>query len=144
MKLQLPGYFSTSSSFFSRESPLKLCAMIFPCGSTKTLKGIPEKLNVATAALFHSCRSLTCVQASLSLSTAPIQSPLSLSRDTPSIVNFLSLYFLYACTTFGFSFLQGRHQLAQKSTNTNFPLNELRVIVLPFASGKESSGACLS
>src|SRR5439155_1381680 len=34
-------------------------------------------------------------------------------------------------------------QLAQKSTSTYFPLNELRLICLPLMSGNKSSGACL-
>src|SRR5678810_598206 len=48
---------------------------------------------------------------------------------------------LNACTTFGFSLLHGPHQLAQKSTSTYLPRNELSVTVLPSVSGKEISGA---
>src|SRR5689334_15156361 len=71
------------------------------------------------------------------------QASFCLSSDTPSTVKFLSLYVLYAFTTFGFSMRQGWHQLAQKSTNTYLPLNEERLTGLPLVSGREKSGAAL-
>src|SRR5689334_12689811 len=70
------------------------------------------------------------------------QAGLFLSRDTPRIVKFLSLNWLYAFTTFGFSCLHGPHQLAQKSTNTYFPLKEERDTGVPVVSGSVKSGAC--
>src|SRR4051812_43582959 len=57
-------------------------------------------------------------------------SPLS-SSDTPTTVKFLFLYLLYACNTFGFSARQGPHQLAQKSTNTYFPLKSANLTGRP-------------
>src|SRR5882724_11965691 len=65
------------------------------------------------------------------------------SNETPSIAKFLFLNLLYAFTTLGFSRRQGPHQLAQKSTKTYLPLNELNLTSLPFTSGKTISGACL-
>jgi hypothetical protein len=62
----LQPHFSTSASFCSSSGPRRPCPIIFPSGSTSTLNGILLKLNVVTARLFHSCRSLSCVQASLS------------------------------------------------------------------------------
>src|SRR6476646_2114939 len=123
---QLPvtkNYFKTSASFCSNAGPLSSCAITFPVGSIKTLKGIPSILYVETAALCHCLRSLICAHARLSFFIACTHESLSWSNDTPSIVKFLSLYLLYAATTFGFSFLQGPHQLAQKSINTYLPLN---------------------
>src|ERR1700730_6584030 len=69
------------------------------------------------------------------------QSVLSLSNETPRIVKFLFLNLLNAITTFGFSILQGLHQLAQKSTSKYFPLNEDIFLTCPFVSGKARSGA---
>src|SRR4051812_5106448 len=57
------------------------------------------------------------------------------------MVKFLSLNWLYAATTFGFSWRHGPHQLAQKSISTYFPLNEERATVFPLVSGKLKSGA---
>src|SRR6476659_4308822 len=71
-----------------------------------------------------------------------IQSALSSSSETPNTVKFLSLNWLYAATTLGFSWRQGAHQLAQKSTNTYFPRNEERETCVPVVSGNVKSGAC--
>src|SRR5687767_4123417 len=71
------------------------------------------------------------------------QGSFCLSRETPSTVKFLSRNRLYASTTVGFSLRHGPHQLAQKSTRTYLPRNELRLTSLPSVSGKEISGACL-
>src|SRR3954469_4834304 len=49
--------------------------------------------------------------------------PLGRSSDTLNTVKPLSLYWLNAFTTFGFSARHGPHQLAQKSTNTYEPRN---------------------
>src|SRR5688572_26342597 len=66
-----------------------------------------------------------------------------LSRDTPSTVKFFDLNLLKLLTTLGFSVRHGPHQLAQKSTNTYLPLNELSETGLPLGSGNEKSGASL-
>src|SRR5580704_11529869 len=71
------------------------------------------------------------------------QESLSLSRETPRIVKFFVLNSLNAFTTFGFSILQGPHQLAQKSISTNFPLKELMETSFPFTSCITSSGTVL-
>src|SRR4051812_30531794 len=62
-----------------------------------------------------------------------------LSSDTLTTVNPLSLYLLNIFTTLGFSFLQGTHQLAQKSRNTYLPLNPERLTNFPEVSGKVKS-----
>src|SRR5439155_349318 len=94
-----------------------------------------------TAALFQNLRSLICFHSRPSSVIAFSHSDFSLSRETPSIVKFLFLYFLYAATTLGFSSLHGPHQLAQKSTNTYLPFNELNENILPSVSGIVISGA---
>src|SRR5690348_13844180 len=50
---------------------------------------------------------------------------------------------LYAFTTFGFSLLQGPHQLAQKSTSTYLPCNEDSANVFPLGVCCKISGAFL-
>src|SRR5471030_670928 len=74
---------------------------------------------------------------------ACIQLGFTWSSDTPNTVKFLFLYWLYAFTTFGFSIRQGLHQLAQKSTNTYFPLKEESVIAFPSTSFWVKSIACV-
>src|SRR6476646_9058819 len=131
---QLPvtkNYFKTSASFCSNAGPLSSCAITFPVGSIKTLKGIPSILYVETAALCHCLRSLICAHARLSFFIACTHESLSWSL-------------LYAATTFGFSFLQGPHQLAQKSINTYLPLKSLMLTGFPFISFIVRLGACLS
>ena len=76
--------------------------------------------------------------ASIHLSFAP-----SLSSDTPSTVNPLSLYLLKALTTLGFSARHGPHQLAQKSMSTYRPLKSFNDTLLPSVSGCTKSGAIL-
>src|SRR6478672_4370104 len=61
------------------------------------------------------------------------------SSDTPSTVKLLFLNLLYAATTFGFSILQGLHQLAQKSTSTYFPRKEEIFTIFPEVSACENS-----
>jgi len=56
-------------------------------------------------------------------------------------VKSLSEYSLYALTTFGFSLLQGPHQLAQKSIRTILPFNSESFNISPFGFSYESSGA---
>src|SRR5258708_7044673 len=69
--------------------------------------------------------------------------PFGWSSDTLNTVKFLFLYFLKAPTTFGFSPLQGTHQLAQKSTSTNFPLKSFKDTGLPRVSFWVKSSADL-
>src|SRR5690349_10927521 len=98
--------------------------MILPLGSMRKFCGMPCTW-YRTAALFsQNLRSLTCVQARLSVLIAFNQGSFSLSSDTPKTVKFLLLNFLKVFTTFGFSIRQGRHQLAQKSTSTYLPRKE--------------------
>ena len=78
----------------------------------------------------------------LSFSTAWLQAPLSLSSETPKTVKFLSLNLLYAATTAGFSWRQGLHQLAQKSTKTYLPLKLLMLMGEPVRLSIFNSGAC--
>src|SRR5690606_3609828 len=63
------------------------------------------------------------------------------SKETPNTVKFLSLNLLKAATTFGFSWRQGPHQLAQKSTNTYLPRNDDNDRLFPAVSGSVKSGA---
>src|SRR3982751_6491132 len=82
-------------------------------------------------------------QPSPSFLIASIQACLSSSSETPSIVKFLFLYWLYAATTLGFSCRQGPHQLAQKSTSKYLPLKLLMLTGLPFMSCMVRLGAGL-
>ena len=66
-----------------------------------------------------------------------------LSSDTPSTVKFLGLNFLKFATTFGFSWRQGPHQLAQKSSNTYLPRKEDSETGLPDVSACVKSIAIL-
>src|SRR3954467_15305009 len=74
---------------------------------------------------------------------ACIQFGFSASSETPSMVKFLSLYLLYAATTFGFSMRQGLHQLAQKSISTYLPLNWESETFFPEVSACENSSDCV-
>src|ERR1700733_14068292 len=104
---------------------------------------MPPNLNTSTAWLFQYFKSLTWVQAKLSAFTACCQAALSLSNETPKMAKFLSLNWRYAFNTFGFSILQGSHQLAQKSTSKYLPRNEAIGIFFPETSGNDKSGQFL-
>src|SRR4249919_1626970 len=135
--------FKNSCSFCSNALPRRFSATIFPSGLTKTLKGIPLNWYRGTTSLCQYLRSLICVHVKLSSFIACVQASFCPGRssETPSIAKFLFLNCLNACTTLGFSLLHGPHQLAQKSTSTYLPRNELSLTVLPSVSGKEISGA---
>src|SRR5688572_28172912 len=75
----------------------------------------------AATGLFHPFKSLTCVHASLSCRMADNHSNLLLSSDTLVIWNPLVLCFFKTFISSEFSFLQGKHQLAQKSTKVYSP-----------------------
>src|SRR6188472_1916854 len=135
--------FNNSCSFCSNALPRRFSATTFPSGSTKTLKGILPTWYTGTTSLCQNLRSLICVQVKLSSFIAFIQASFwpGRSSETPSIVKFLFLNCLNACTTLGFSLLHGPHQLAQKSTSTYLPRKELSFTVLSSVSRKEISGA---
>ena len=78
--------------------------------------------------------------ANLSSAIAFNQFVLLLSRDTLKISKPLAWYFAYALTKLGFSIRQGRHQDAQKSTNTTLPFKELNSISFPSALGITMDG----
>src|SRR6476469_3221085 len=71
------------------------------------------------------------------------QADFSLSSDTPRMVKFFVLNRLNALTTLGFSWRQGPHQLAQKSTSKYLPRKDEMEMVSPVTPGKRSSGAGL-
>src|SRR6476660_3062760 len=116
---------------------------MLPEGSIKKLAGIDCTPYKVAASLFQNFRSLACVHVKPSFLIASCQAPFSWSSETPNTVKFLSLNWLYAFTTFGFSMRHGLHQLAQKSTSTYFPLKEANDTGLPFTSGCINSGAFL-
>src|ERR1700761_8340630 len=72
---------------------------------------------------------------------APFHRLLSESSEMLNTVKPLSLYLLYAATTFGFSARQGPHQLAQKSISTYLPRKEESETDFPLVSGRVNSGA---
>src|ERR1700761_7702820 len=72
---------------------------------------------------------------------APFHRLLSESSEMLNTVKPLSLYLLYAATTFGFSPRHGPHQLAQKSTSTYLPRKEESDTILPLVSGRLKSCA---
>src|SRR5690606_23748349 len=118
--------------------------MIRPSGSSKKLAGIPWIAYSSTTSDCHHFNSDTCGQScSPSSLMAFIQASFAPGRssDTPKTVKFLSLNAWYAATTFGFSCLQGPHQLAQKSTNTYLPRSDDSAIGVPAVSGWLKSGA---
>ena len=120
---KIEGYFKTAFSLFSNAAPRRFLPITFPLGSSKKLCGMLLMPNCCATAFPQPLRSLSCVQASISCCIAASQASRLESIETPSTVNPLDLYLLKAATTFGFSMRQGRHQLAQKSTSTYFPVS---------------------
>src|SRR5690554_277984 len=103
---------------------------------------------LATGSL-KNARLETWCQVKLSFSIASNQAALASfwfgapSKETPIISRPLSLYFSYTFTTFGFSFLQGPHQAAQKSMIVTFPLISFKLTNFPSGFGAEKFGAIL-
>src|SRR5688500_9959127 len=97
--------------------------MIFPCGSIRKLAGTDWTPYCFATSLPQYFRSETWVHANPSISIAFSQLAFApgLSNETPNTVKPLSLNCFHAATTAGFSFLQGTHQLAQKSNRTYLP-----------------------
>src|SRR3569623_287141 len=130
-------YLNTFFNSSSRSSPRRSCAIIFPAGSIRKFLGILCTLYNLATALFQNLRSDNCVhppkRSALIAFNQENIAP-GLSNDTPTIVKFLFLYLLYVLTTFGFSWRQGPHQDAQKSSNTYFPLNDERRTACPKVS----------
>src|SRR6187402_3179144 len=133
--------FSTSSSFLSNAAPRKFLAMMMPFGSSKSEKGIPVTLYVFAASDCQYFKSDTCVQIKPSCLIACNQSSFLRSSETPNTVNPFALYLLKALTTFGFSWRQGPHHFAQKSTSTYLPFIDESFTTTPVVSGSEISGA---
>ena len=86
--------------------------------------------------LCHTIPSILIASCQVSLS-------LSLSIDTDRITKFFPLNSLYACLRYLFSFLQGIHHEAQKSTSTYLPRNEDNANFSPLGCGKLISGTRL-
>src|SRR5690606_41003673 len=117
---------------------------MIPFASIRKLAGMAFTAYCLAGAQSQYFRSETCVQVSLSSWIAFSQSSLLRSSDTPNTSNPFLLYSAHTLTTLGFSWRQGPHHAAQKSSSNSLvspPILELSEIGLPSGSLRVKSGA---
>src|SRR5699024_5962308 len=117
----------------------KSCATIFPDESRIKVAGIDSTPYCFAIGSSQNFKLETCVQLNLSFAIASFQAPASLSNETPIMFKPFECNSLYIATTFGFSFRQGPHHEAQKSTIVTFPKLSLSETCLPSGLGAEKS-----